>query len=157
MEKEYQWSATVDGETHTILCQVMNNKYVLWVDDKFLKNIYRKAFQRTRGGIDETLELWGKTCHFVVGPDEWVGFFVDDQSLEEQDAGASYKQRMGQYKRVMLICSAAVVAITGVACMSYLALAFLGKDVSGWSGTFLAALIVLVLGIVSVFTWRKRE
>lgn len=35
----------MDGVPHAILCQVMNNKYVLWVDDKFEKTIYRKSYQ----------------------------------------------------------------------------------------------------------------
>lgn len=29
MLKEYEWQVSVDGREHTILCQVMENKYVL--------------------------------------------------------------------------------------------------------------------------------
>lgn len=49
MLKEHNWGVPVDGVVHTVLCQCMNNKYVLWVDDKFEKNIYRKSFQAARG------------------------------------------------------------------------------------------------------------
>lgn len=106
MTKEYNWSTTVDGVPHAILCQVMNNKYVLWADDKFQKTVYRKSFQAARGGLDETLELWGKTCHFVVWLSEKVEFFVDGKSLNTQEycenaPDISYEESVSRHERTM--------------------------------------------------------
>lgn len=64
--KEYCWTLEKDGETHTISCQTNGTRYILWADDDHIKTIYRKAFQNPPGSMDETLGLFGTTCHLVV-------------------------------------------------------------------------------------------
>lgn len=160
MLKEYEWQVTVDGTAHTILCQVMDNKYVLWADDEHIRTIYRKAFQRIRGGIDETLELWGKPCHFVVWQNEKIEFFYDGQSVGGQgkDQNAmdhSYEECVRRHDRTMRQCSWVVVIFMGLACASYLVLALGGRDVSGWTVTFLGALVILIVNLVRI-VWRRK-
>lgn len=162
MGKEYEWSATVDGKAHTILCQVMNNKYVLWADDKFIKNVYCKAFQRIRGGIDETLELWGKKCHFVVWQDERVEFFLDGQSLtgqgdDESAVDFSYEESLRRHQQSMRRCSWVAVIITALACVSYLVMALSGADMSGWTVTFVGALIILIINVITLLGGREKQ
>ena len=161
MIKEYNWSATVDGAAHVILCQVMNNKYVLWVDDKFEKNVYRKSFQDARGGLDETLELWGKTCHFVVWPGEKVEFFVDGKSLNTQEGyenalDMSYEEAIFRHARNMRRCSWVMVLLMALACILYLVVALQGGDMSHWNGTMVVVLVILVLNLVYIVRGRKR-
>lgn len=153
MLKEYEWQVSVDGRAHTILCQVMENKYVLWADDQHIQNIYRKAFQRTRGGIDQTLELWGKKCHFVVWQDERVEFFLGGQSLaklgeDESAGGASYEERVRRHQRSMRRYSWVAVIIAALVCVGYLAKALSGANVSEWILGFLAVLSILVLNVI---------
>ena len=161
MTKEHNWSATVDGVAHVILCQVMNNKYVLWVDDKFEKTVYRKSFQATRGGLDETLELWGKTCHFVVWPSEKLEFFVDGKSLNTQEGyenalDMSYEESISRHARNMRRCSWVMVLLMALACILYLVVVFQGGDVSRWNGTMVVVLVILVLNLVGIVRGRKR-
>lgn len=153
MMKEYEWQVSVDGREHTILCQVMDNKYVLWADDQHVQNIYRKMFQCVRGGIDQPLELWGKKCRFVVWQDECVEFFLDGQSLaklgEDQSAGgASYEESVRRHRRRMRRYSWEAVIIAALVCVGYLARALSGADVSEWILGFLAVLSILVLNVI---------
>ncbi len=162
MLKEYEWQVTVDGSAHTILCQVMENKYVLWADDEHIQTIYRKAFQRTRGGIDKPLEVWGKKCRFVVWQDERVEFFLEGQSLtgQEDDESAvdsSYEESLRRHQRSMRRCSWVAVIITALACVSYLAMALAGVDVSGWTVTFVGALIILILNVITLLLGREKQ
>lgn len=162
MIKEHSWSATVDGVPHTILCQVMNNKYVLWVDDKFEKTVYRKSFQAAREGLDETLELWGKTCHFVVWPSEKVEFFVDGKSLNTQEdyenaLDTSYEASISRHERNMRRCWWMTVLLIALACILYLAMVLQGKDMSRWNGTIVAALVILGIYLVSIVRGRKKK
>ena len=161
MTKEHNWNTTVDGVSHAILCQVMNNKYVLWVDDKFEKTVYRKNFQAARGGLDETLELWGKTCHFVVWPSEKVEFFVDGKSLNTQEdyehaLDMSYDEAISRYERTMRRYSWGMVLIMGLTCILYLAVVLQGGDMSRWNGTMVVVLVILVLNLVGIVRGRKR-
>ena len=161
MTKEHNWNTTVDGVSHAILCQVMNNKYVLWVDDKFEKTVYRKNFQAARGGLDETLELWGKTCHFVVWPNEKVEFFVDGKSLNTQEdyehaPDMSYEEAISRHERTMRRCSWVMVLLIALACILYLVVVFQGGDVSRWNGTMVVVLVILVLNLVGIVRGRKR-
>lgn len=155
MIKEYNWSVTVDGVPHAILCQVMNNKYVVWADDKFQKTIYRKSFQAARGGLDETLELWGKTCHFVVWPSEKVEFFVDGTSLHthkgsERALDMSYEESIAHHKRTMRRCSWGTVLFTALACILYLAVELQGGNMSRWNGAMVVVLVLLVMNLVHI-------
>lgn len=161
MTKEYNWSTTVDGVPHAILCQVMNNKYVLWADDKFQKTVYRRSFQAARGGLDETLELWGKTCHFVVWPSEKVEFFVDGKSLNTQEdcenaLDISYEESVSRHERTMRRSLWAVVLLIALACIFYLVMMLQGKDMSGWNGTMVVALVILAINLVGIVRGRRR-
>lgn len=161
MTKEYNWNVTVNGVPHTILCQVMNNKYVLWIDDKFEKTVYRKSFQAARGGLDETIELWGKTCHFVVWPSENVEFFVDGKSLNTQEddenaLGMSYEESISRHERNMHRCSWVVVVLMALTCILYVAMVLQGGDMSRWNGTMVAVLVILVINLISIVRGRKR-
>lgn len=160
MLKEHEWSVTVDGVSHTILCQVMDNKYVLWADDEHIQTIYRKAFQRIRGGIDQVLELWGKQCHFVVWQNEKVEFFLDGCSLSRKEADrwlpdATYEESRRRNDKIMRQCSWVVVIFMTLACIGYLVMALSGEDVSGWTVTFVGALVILIANLVSIFSGRK--
>lgn len=67
MTKEYNWSTTVDGVPHAILCQVMNNKYVLWADDKFQKLSTVRTFRLL-------VEVWMKPLNCGERPATlWFG------------------------------------------------------------------------------------
>lgn len=161
MIKEHNWSATVDEVPHAILCQVMNNKYVLWVDDKFEKTVYRKSFQAVRGGLDKTLELWGKTCHFVVWPSEKVEFFVDGKSLHTQEdyehaLDMSYEEAISRHKRNMRRCSWGMVLLMTVTCILYLVVVLQGRDISRWNGTMVLVLVILVFNLVDIVRGKKR-
>ncbi|OUN24217.1 hypothetical protein [Pseudoflavonifractor sp. An85] len=159
MIKEYSWSVTVDGGPHEILCQVMNNKYVLWVDDKFEKTIYRKSFQLARGGLDETLELWGKTCHFVVWPSEKVEFFVDGRSLnvQEDDENAldtSYEATVYRFRQKMRRCSWGMAVLMTLICICFGVIAWRGVDILRWKEYIAVVLFVLGFSVIGIFRWR---
>lgn len=160
MMKEYNWNTVVDGVPHTIVCQVLNSQYVLWIDDKFEKTVWRKMFQDIRGGLDETLELWGKTCHFVVWPGEKVEFFVDEKSLNTQEdhgytSGMSYEEARSHHERNIRRGSWAIVLLMGFVCILYLTMVLQGEDMSRWNGTLVTVLVVFVIYLISAVRVRK--
>lgn len=160
MEKEYEWKFKENGVPHTILCQEMNNKYVLWVDDKHWKTVYRRSFQHSRGGIDEDMMLLGKPCHFVVWQNESVEFFFDGRSLnqpeeEEETEDASYEESRRRHETMMRRYYWTVVILTALICVAYFVMVLCGKDMSGWTGCFVVALVILIVHLFFLFKKRK--
>jgi hypothetical protein len=80
MAKEYFWDVTIDGEPHQLYCSFTGNKYVLYVDDDHIANVYRKSVATMWHGMEEPVTICGKECLFLVW-DEKPDFVIDGRLI----------------------------------------------------------------------------
>lgn len=98
MTKGYAWDLTADGATHSVECVLMGNKYVLFVDDIFLTNVYRKSIGV--GDLQVPVSICGKECLFVVW-DEQPDLAVDGMMLgSNRDYGTALEKRQKGHLKV---------------------------------------------------------
>ncbi len=70
------WHVRIHGHKHRVTCKIEMNKYVIFVDDHHLTNIYRDSMKKMRMGFEQTLRICGQDCLFVVW-DERPDLVVD--------------------------------------------------------------------------------
>lgn len=76
MAKEYNWEISIDDVPHKICCVPSGNKYILYVDDEFLTNVYRESVRKMQFGLETEVEICGKKCLLIVW-DEMPDLVID--------------------------------------------------------------------------------
>ncbi|BAK97548.1 hypothetical protein OBV_03500 [Oscillibacter valericigenes Sjm18-20] len=152
MKKEYSWMVEIAGANHTILCQLEENTYNLWADDEHIKTVYRKIFQRTRGGIDEAIAVFGACCNFAVWENEIPDLYLNGVSLTD---GRAYESAIKKHdkmkKRILWI----TFMISALAIVSYGVLTACGVNTTSLTGFFVLALFYAVASFVSMRAYKK--
>ena len=69
MGKSYSWNFTLDGVNHHLSATLKNNRYILYLDEEHLVNVYRLPPQKMRYGLEETISILGHACLFIVWED----------------------------------------------------------------------------------------
>ena len=59
MGREYRWDLVLDGIPVTVTCEQKGNKYVLYLDDDHLNNIYRLPKKQMPYGLKSSVSLRG--------------------------------------------------------------------------------------------------
>ena len=87
MAKCYVWHMTIDGAVHRVDCVPKGNKYVLYLDDGFLTNVYRKSVGLP--DLEIPLTICDKACSFIVWdqkPDLVVDGILLGRGMDHQQA-----------------------------------------------------------------------
>ena len=120
MAKEYSWDVNINGEIHRVFCERSTNKYILYVDDTFLINVYREFVRKTQFGLETEVEICGKKCLFIVW-DETPDLVVDgvmqgmntdyEQAREKRKQGCCKGFRILFWIGLLWVCAVLLVAI----------------------------------------------
>lgn len=122
MQREYTWEVTIDGAMRRIYCRFEGNRYVLYADEDHVANIYRKSVHTMWQGMEESVNICGKECLFVVWderPDivvdgRLVGRGIDYQkALKKKNAGFLTGYRIVFWAGVGLLAVMAVLICAG--------------------------------------------
>lgn len=123
MAKEYSWQISIDGESHQVCCERVNNKYILYLDDEHLTNVYREFSRKMHFGLETEIEVCGKKCLFVVWdekPDLVVDGVMQRKKLGYEQAREERKQSCCKGFRILFwigliwVCAALLMAVLPV-------------------------------------------
>lgn len=95
MAKEYNWDLTLDGVAHRVCCVPTGNKYILYLDEEHLTNVYRESVRKMQFGLEIEIEICGKKCLFVVWdktPDIVIDGVMQGKKLDYEQAREKRKQ-----------------------------------------------------------------
>ncbi len=149
MKKEFEWELSLDGETHRACCVCSDTRYVIYLDDDHVTNIYRLSGGAMSRGLEAPVELLGKPCLFTVW-DETPDLVVDGIMVAR---GVSYEEAKAQRKKASTLIYEIMTGV-GMALLvvSTLLLCLRGAQ---WSPLVAASALMTVFGAVSVHKWRK--
>lgn len=121
MAKEYCWDISIDGESHQVCCELSNNKYILYLDEEHLTNVYRDFPRKMHFGLEAEIEIRGKKCLFVVWdetPDLVVDGVMQGKKIDYEQAREKRKQSSCKAFRILfwvaLLWTCAVSLLTVV-------------------------------------------
>ena len=144
MSKEYTF--LLDGKE--VSCQEDGNKYFIYEGDKFVTTVYGKFF----GGVDEEVELYGKTCRFIILHDK-PDFAADGVLLSSGKSYAEEKEKLRKkaclWAYIEILASLIVLAVMVV-------LAITASNVKAYVPVFAAALLFCAFGVCELISNRKK-
>lgn len=127
MAKEYSWVVTADGLEHRVTCSLAGNRYQIWVDDEDLTTVYLQTGKKARYGLEQKLQIGGKTCLFVVW-DQRPDLVVDGKMVQ---SGKDYDAEKAKRKKGMLRVSWIMFAF-GIAILCFVAVWAVLALYNGW-------------------------
>lgn len=144
MAKDYTF--LLDGKE--ISCQEDGNKYFIYEGDKFVTTIYGKFF----GGVDEEVELYGKTCRFIILHDK-PDFAADGVLLS---SGKSYEEEKEKRRKKACIWAYIEIFASLIVFAVMAVFAILAQNLRAYLPGFAAALLFCAFGVCELFSNRKK-
>ena len=111
MAKEHVWHVSIGGKNHRVDCVLKGNKYVLYVDDEFLTNVYRKSFGPD--DVEVPVTICGKRCSFIVWdqkPDLVVDGILLGRGIDHQQA-LTRRQKNHQMVYWIIFCFGVMILV----------------------------------------------
>lgn len=122
MAKEFNWDVSINGEDHRVCCVLSNNKYILYVDDEYLTNVYRKSVWEMQLGLEAEVEICGKKCLFIVWdekPDLVIDGVMQGKNTDYLQAREKRKQGCCKWFRILFWAGIAVMCLIPVLCVAF--------------------------------------
>ncbi len=89
------WNVKIHGHKHRVVCKPEINRYIFYVDDNHLTNVYRDELKGHHYGAEKTIRICGQDCQFVLW-NEYPDLVVDGML---QGRGAPYQEAKQKRRR----------------------------------------------------------
>ena len=156
MPKEYRWEIQLDGTPATVICIPKGNKYVLYLGDDHLTNIYRLPKNKMPYGLVEDVCIGSENCKFVVWeevPDLVVGGIMVNRGVDFETARENRRRNMENMYTMTAIFG--VIALLGTFLYAYLG--FLNDEtLRGWTAILMAGIWMVGSGLFYRGKWIEQ-
>ena len=156
MGKETVWSFALDGRSITVSCEQKGNRYVLYLDDDHLTNVYRLRGKQMRYGLEEEITIGTECCLFVV-LDEVPDLVVRGRMIGRNVDYAAFKEmrRSGWERLYTMIAILGVLFLAGVAVFAYLGLTN-WDNLHGWTSLLMGSVWMIGMGLYYRGKWIEQ-
>lgn len=156
MGREYVWNIEVNGKPAKVTCEQKGNRYILYLDDDHLTNIYRLPAKKMRYGLEAEFQIGNEACLFVVWeeiPDLVIGGKMVNRNVDFQIARENRRRNMENMYTVTAIFG--VIVLAGVFLFSYFG--FLnGETLRGWTAMMMAGIWMICNGLYYRGKWIEQ-
>lgn len=156
MGREYRWDLVMDGIPVTVTCEQKGNKYVLYLDDDHLTNIYRLPKKQMPYGLVEDVRIGTVNCKFVVWeevPDLVVAGRMVHRGVDFEIARENRRRNMENMYTVTSVFG--VIILLGVFLFAYFG--WLSEEtLRGWSAMMMAGLWMVFHGLYYRGKWIEQ-
>ena len=156
MGKTTIWEFELCGKTVTVSCERKGNKYILYLGDDHLTNVYRVNAKKMRYGLEEEITIGSERCMFVV-LDETPDLVVKGRMVKRDVDYAAFKEkrRSGMERLYTLIAVLGVVLLASVMMYAYLAPLTL-EILEGWISVLIASFWMISVGLFHRGKWIEQ-
>ena len=156
MGKSTVWTFELDGRPVTVTCELKGNKYILYLDDDHLTNVYRLNAKKMRYGMEEEILIGSERCRFVVW-DEVPDLVVRGRMLNRNlDYATARETRRGNMERLYtMLAVIGVIFLAGLAVFAYLGL-ITGENLRGWTALLAGSLWMIGMGLYQRGKWIEQ-
>lgn len=156
MGKEYRWDIELDGSSATVICVPKGNKYILYLNDDHLTNIYRLPKNKMPYGLVEEVRIGTEDCKFVVWeevPDLVVGGKMIHRGVDFETARENRRRNMENMYTITAIFG--VIVLHGVFLFAYFGSLNEGT-LRGWTAMLMAGLWMVGMGLYHRGKWIEQ-
>lgn len=156
MGKATVWSFELDGIPITVSCEPKGNKYILYLGDDHLANVYRLSGNKMRYGLEETVTIGSERCLFVV-LDEVPDLVVHDRMVNRDVDYTAFKEnrRSGWERLYTMIAILGVIFLAGVAVFAYLGLTN-WDNIRNWTALLMGSVWMIGMGLYYRGKWIEQ-
>ena len=143
----------LNGRPVTVSCELKGNKYVLYMGDEHLTNVYRLNAKKMRYGMAEDIIIGSERCKFVVW-DEVPDLVVRGRMLgRDVDYATAKETRRSNMERLYTMMSIlGVVFLAGLAVFAYLGM-ITWENMRGWTALLMGSLWMIGMGLYQRGKW----
>lgn len=156
MGRATEWEIVLEGRTHKVSCELKGNKYILYLGDDHLTNVYRLSAKKMRYGMEEDILIGSERCKFVVW-DEVPDLVVRGRMLGRNvDYATAKETRRGNMERLYTMMAVlGVIFLAGMAVFAYLGL-ITGENLRGWTALLAGSLWMIGMGLYQRGQWIEQ-
>lgn len=156
MSKETVWNIKIDGSPAKVTCIQKGNRYILYLDDDHLTNVYRLPPKKMRYGMEEEIMIGSERCKFIVWdeiPDLVIGGRMVNRDVVYETARERRRHNMEMMYTVTAIFG--VLVLAGVFVYAYLGY-ITDETLRGWTSMLTAGIWMIGMGLYMRGKWIEQ-
>ena len=156
MGRQYRWNLELDGIPVIVTCEQMGNKYVLYLDDDHLTNIFRLPKNQMHYGLVEDIRLGTRNCKFVVW-EEIPDLVVDGRMVHRGVNFETARENRRRNMENMYLVTAVFGMMILLGVFLFASFGWLNEEtLRGWSAMLMAGTWMVFHGLYYRGKWIEQ-